>query len=78
MLIIKEGMKRRSLLYKVCTRLSYAIHAIYELVNASNSWELAWRSGSVMDCHATARGSITGGSGVKLSFTIFARDSKKG
>ena len=27
--------------------------------------ELAWRSGSVMDCHATARGSILGGNGVK-------------
>ena len=26
--------------------------------------ELAWRSGSVMDCHATARGSIPGGYGV--------------
>ena len=27
--------------------------------------ELAWRSGCVMDCHATARGSIPGGKGVK-------------
>ena len=26
--------------------------------------ELAWRSGSVMDCHATARSSIPGGNGV--------------
>ena len=26
--------------------------------------DLAWRSGSVMDCHATARGSIPGGNGV--------------
>ena len=26
--------------------------------------ELAWRSGSVMDCHAMARGSIPGGNGV--------------
>ena len=26
--------------------------------------ELAWRSGSVMDCHATALGSIPGGNGV--------------
>ena len=26
--------------------------------------ELAWRSGSVMDCHAKARGSIPGGNGV--------------
>ena len=27
--------------------------------------ELAWRSGSVMDCHATAWGSIPGGNGIK-------------
>ena len=27
--------------------------------------ELAWRSGSVMDSHATARGSIPGWNGVK-------------
>ena len=26
--------------------------------------ELAWRSGSVMDCHLTARGSIPGRDGV--------------
>ena len=26
--------------------------------------ELAWRSGSVMDCHATTRGSIPGGNSV--------------
>ena len=26
---------------------------------------LAWRSGSVMDCHAMARGSIPSGNGVK-------------
>ena len=28
------------------------------------SVELAWRSGCMMDCHATARGSIPGGNGV--------------
>ena len=27
--------------------------------------ELAWCSGSEMDCHATARGSIPGGDGVR-------------
>ena len=26
--------------------------------------ELAWRSSSVINCHATARGSISGGNGV--------------
>ena len=29
-----------------------------------NKVELAWRSGSVMDCHVAARGSIPGGNGV--------------
>ena len=29
-----------------------------------NVVELEWRSDSVMDCHATARGSIPGGNGV--------------
>ena len=38
--------------------------------------ELACRSGSVMDCHATARGSIPVGNGAKLSFASFARDCK--
>ena len=33
-------------------------------------------SGNVMDCQATAKGSITGGNGIKSSFTFFARDSE--
>ena len=32
--------------------------------------ELAWRSCSVMDCHATARGSIPGGNGVKTELHV--------
>ena len=32
--------------------------------------ELAWRSGSVMDCHAMARGSIPGGNGVKAELHV--------
>ena len=40
--------------------------------------ELAWRSCSVIDCNATARGSIPGGNGVKTSFMSFERDSKWG
>ena len=31
---------------------------------------MAWRSGSVMDCHATARGSIPGGNGVKTKWDV--------
>ena len=32
----------------------------------------------LMDCHATNRGLIPGGDGVKSSFTYFAWDSKRG
>ena len=34
--------------------------------------ELAWRStsGCVMDCHATAQGSIPGGNGVKTKLHV--------
>ena len=40
---------------------------------------LAWCSGSVMDCHATAWGSIPCGDGVFTEFhVLFARDSKWG
>ena len=40
--------------------------------------ELVWRSGSVMDCCATARGSIPGRNGVLTELMSFARDSKWG
>ena len=33
-------------------------------MNVKCQVELAWRSGSVMHCHATARGSIPGWNGV--------------
>ena len=35
--------------------------------------ELAWRSGSVMDCHATARGSIPGGYGVLTELHVLRK-----
>ena len=35
--------------------------------------ELAWRSGSVMDCHATAWGAIPGGSDVKTELHILCK-----
>ena len=35
--------------------------------------ELALRSGSVMDCHMTARGSIPGGNGVKTKLQILRK-----
>ena len=39
----------------------------------SNEGELAWRSGSVMDCHATARASIPGGYGVLTELHVLRR-----
>ena len=35
--------------------------------------ELAWRSGSVMDCHATARGSIPGGNSVFTELQVLRK-----
>ena len=35
--------------------------------------ELAWRSGSVMDCQATARGSIPGGIGLKTELHVLRK-----
>ena len=35
--------------------------------------ELAWRSGSVMDCHATTRGSIPGGNGGKTELHVLRK-----
>ena len=34
---------------------------------------MAWRSGSVMDCHATVRGSIPGGNGVKTELHVLRK-----
>ena len=40
--------------------------------------ELAWRSGSVMDCHATARVSIPGGNGVFIELHVLRKGQEKG
>ena len=42
------------------------------------SVELAWRSGSVMDCHATARGSIPVGNGVKTELHVLRKGQSTG
>ena len=34
------------------------------------SYELVWHSGSIMDCHVTARDSIPDGTGVKTELHI--------
>ena len=35
--------------------------------------DLVWRSGSVMDCHATAGGSIPSGNGVKIELHVLCK-----
>ena len=40
--------------------------------------ELAWRIGSVMDCHATARGLIPGGNGVKTELHVLRKEQLMG
>ena len=39
---------------------------------------VAWRSGSVMDCNATARGSIPGGNGVKNELHVLRKEQLLG
>ena len=40
--------------------------------------ELAWRSGSVMDCHTTTRGSIPGGNGVFTEVQVLRKGQYMG
>ena len=40
--------------------------------------EIAWRSGSVMDCHATARGSIPSGKGVFTELHVLRKGQLMG
>ena len=40
--------------------------------------ELAWRSGSVMDCQATARCSIPGGNGVITELHVLRKEQQMG
>ena len=56
--------------------MSKEIYQIPEIVKIR--MELAWRSGCVMDCHATTRGSIPGGNGVKTELHVLCSDSKRG
>ena len=51
----------------------------YYLVSTSSMYanlyieELAWRSSSVMDCHATAQGLIPCGTGVKTKLQVLCK-----
>ena len=49
------------------------IHAIVSKWEEQRTVELAWRSGSVMDCHATARGLIPGRDSVKTELHVFPK-----
>ena len=40
--------------------------------------ELAWRSGSVIDCHATDRGSNPGGNGVYTGLHVLRKGQQMG
>ena len=47
-------------------------HSVFPFT-IKNWVELAWRSGSVMDCHATARCLIPGGNGVKTQLHVLRK-----
>ena len=51
--------------------LVHASH--YMTLHNSVCVELAWRSGSVMDCHATARSSIPGENGVFTEIRVLRK-----
>ena len=45
-----------------------------DLFVSSTRVELAWHSGSVMDCHATARGSIPAGNGIFTELHVLRKE----
>ena len=59
-------------------KINSTLYVVLVVAYSTNGVDVAWRSGSVIDCHVTARGSIPVGNGVKTSFTSFARDIKWG
>ena len=62
----------------ICNERFVCNYGKLECKSASSIVELAWHSFCVMDCHATAHGSIPSGNGVKTKLTSFARDSEWG
>ena len=52
---------------------SYYTATIKTIFKRLKEWSLAWRSGSVMDCHATTRGSIPDGNGVKTKLHVLRK-----
>ena len=53
--------------------MSCFISCVAGALFAHDSVELAWRSGSVMDCHVTAQGSIPDGNGVFTEFHVLRK-----
>ena len=47
--------------------------ASHTLCSIKLNQEMAWRSGSVIDCHVTAPGSIPGGNGVKTQLYLLRK-----
>ena len=47
-------------------------------ISATHLVELAWRIGSVRDCHAMARDSIPKGNGVKTELHVLRKEQKMG
>ena len=55
----------------LCTITSTSRISLYS--NQILEVELAWRSGSVMDCHTTVRGLIPGGNGEKTELQVLRK-----
>ena len=53
--------------------LAFGRSGFYLMYGSTNDSFMAWRSGSVMDYHATARGSIPGGNGVKTELHVLRK-----
>ena len=52
--------------------LNFSLTILFK-ITFYNNVELAWRNGSIMDCHATARGSIPGGNGVFTELHVLCK-----
>ena len=55
---------------KYCTHSDQSVQTYNKL---SLVMGLAWRSGCVMNCHATALGSIPGGDGIKTQLHVLRK-----
>ena len=51
----------------------YVNNHLYNCVAFIAIAELTWRSGIVLDCHATARGLIPGGNGIKTELHVLRK-----